>query len=274
MDLREIHSVGADTRERMVGPQACPALARHDIRLAGISDAQIGFQFVRLKPDIAQLLVCVAGRGEVWLDGRWHACDPGEAYVTPAFAAHAYRALKESSWRVGWVMYGVRATAISGPKPLLVKCDPQPLATVIEGLYRESVGAANPAVMDQWAELVQAYALRAIGTASLDAWLWRLWEAVDADLAAPWTLSELARRTGLSGEHLRRICRQRLGRSPMRHVTYLRVRRAAALLTSQPSSVEEVARQVGYQNAFAFSTAFKRVMRLSPSVYRARALRR
>jgi AraC-like DNA-binding protein len=58
----------------------------------------------------------------------------------------------------------------------------------------------------------------------------------------------------------------------MRYVTLLRMRHAAALLASDSYSVEDVARQVGYENAFAFSTAFKRLMGDSPTGYRRRVL--
>jgi transcriptional regulator GlxA family with amidase domain len=53
----------------------------------------------------------------------------------------------------------------------------------------------------------------------------------------------------------------------MRYVTRLRLRHAASLLASHIYSVELVARKVGYTNAFAFSTAFKREMGASPSDY-------
>ena len=44
--------------------------------------------------------------------------------------------------------------------------------------------------------------------------------------------------------------------------------RAAALLMFSGTAVAAVATQVGYDNAFAFSTAFKRVWGMSPATYR------
>ena len=58
----------------------------------------------------------------------------------------------------------------------------------------------------------------------------------------------------------------------MRHITFLRMRQAGALLSSEAYTVEAVAQQVGYDNPFSFSTAFKRETGLSPSQYRRRAL--
>jgi AraC-like DNA-binding protein len=46
------------------------------------------------------------------------------------------------------------------------------------------------------------------------------------------------------------------------------MRHAASLLASDFYTIETVAQKVGYDNPFAFSTAFKRVMGVSPSAYR------
>nr|MDQ2687456.1 helix-turn-helix transcriptional regulator [Armatimonadota bacterium] len=168
-------------------------------------------------------------------------------------------------------VYTVPHPPVHAEEPSLVRLDPRPLADAIQGLYRESLGAAEPALLHSWAHLTHAYAQRALGpnlAGSVDNRLRALWERVDAHLAHPWTVADLANVAGTSGEHLRRLCRSQMGRSPMRHVAHLRMRRAAALLSTQSYTVEAVAEQVGYENPFAFSTAFKRSLGLSPSDYR------
>ncbi len=79
-----------------------------------------------------------------------------------------------------------------------------------------------------------------------------------AQLDYEWTLSELARVAHVSGEHLRRLCTQQLGRTPMRQVTYLRMRRAAELLSTTDEKIESITHAVGYQNPFVFSNTFKK----------------
>jgi transcriptional regulator GlxA family with amidase domain len=130
------------------------------------------------------------------------------------------------------------------------------------------MGVSDPSVMEDWARLVHVQAQRIAGAAGIDPRLARLWEAVAADLAFPWTIDALAERAGTSGEHLRRLCQRQMNRSPLRHVTYLRMRYAASLLASDSYTVEAVAEQVGYNNPFAFSTAFKRSLGVSPAGYR------
>ena len=50
--------------------------------------------------------------------------------------------------------------------------------------------------------------------------------------------------------------------------THLRMSHAVSLLTAG-GKIADVAHQSGYDNPFAFSTAFKRVMKKSPSKFRA-----
>jgi AraC-like DNA-binding protein len=271
MDIRETHIVGQHTRERMVSSSSCAPLRVLGIYLTGLSDAQFGFHFVRGNPNFSQLLLCEAGWGHVLIDGKWQRCGAGMGYLTPPRALHAYHAVEGVPWKVCWVTYAekeARRPVVASKTPVLIEVDPQPLRAAIEGLYREFVGPAENAFLNQWAELVNAYAQRAAGPLAPDAWLWRLWETVDAELARAWDVEDLATRAGISAEHLRRLCHQQIGRSPMKHVTHLRMRRAAALLGSGSYSIEEVSRQVGYDNAFAFSTAFKRTTGVSPSDYR------
>lgn len=269
-DLREIHSVGTDTREQVVTRAACPMLADHGIFLAGTSSARLGFRFVRLDPQVAQVLVCVAGRGRVLVDGQWRPCEAGQAYVTPAGVKHAYEAERLGHWDVCWVIFSPpeQSPVAHVAAPTLVATDPEPMCAAVTQLYREAVGAADASLMRQWVALVHTCAARIAQRSGEGQRLWRLWQAVDADLARPWTLRDMAKIARVSEEHLRRLCIAYVGRPPMRQVAHLRMHRAAALLSATPWSVEAIARSVGYDNAFAFSTAFKRVLGATPTAYR------
>ena len=54
----------------------------------------------------------------------------------------------------------------------------------------------------------------------------------------------------------------------MQQITYLRMQRAAGLLTSTGDKIESIAHAVGYQNPFVFSTTFKKWIGWRPSEYR------
>jgi AraC-like DNA-binding protein len=77
----------------------------------------------------------------------------------------------------------------------------------------------------------------------------------------------LSEKAGMSEEHLRRLAWAEIGCSPMKHVAFLRMRQATVLFQATSLNVSAVAEAVGYKNAFAFSTAFKRHIGSSPGAF-------
>ena len=90
------------------------------------------------------------------------------------------------------------------------------------------------------------------------------------ELAFDWKLDSLAARCHLSTEHLRRLCRREFGRTPMEHITYMRIRRAQELLETTGHKMDHIAATVGYHSADVFTRAFVRCVGLPPSHYRER----
>ena len=125
-----------------------------------------------------------------------------------------------------------------------------------------------PALVHHWVELIHRYVLRFAQPWHVEDRLSKIWEAVARKPDHPWNLAELSKSVHCSGEHLRRLCRHQLGRSPMQQVTYLRIRHAADLLTETESKLEHIANAVGYANPFVFSNTFKKWTGWRPSEYR------
>lgn len=89
------------------------------------------------------------------------------------------------------------------------------------------------------------------------------------DPADPWTVAALAERTRVSRSTLAKRFAELVGEPPLTYLTRWRMTLAADLLTErEDATVAEVARTVGYSDAFAFSAAFKRTRGVSPSEFR------
>lgn len=262
--FREIHQIGRHTRENIINPEVCSAFRRHGILLAGQSRASPGFRFVRPNPGMVQLLACLGGSGRVLVDGNWTECRAGQAYLTPADQPHAYQS--GSLWRLAWVIFDPESFPGECRMPTLRAFDPRLLDAALAGLQTECSTSADPIAQEQWSSLVQHYAMRAFRD-DLAPRLWPVWQHVREKPAHPWTLKELARTSGMSEESLRLRCRLECGTSPMAQVTTLRMQHACSLLTLG-LKVEYIARTVGYENPFAFSTAFKRCLGKPPSMMR------
>ncbi|MFB4262913.1 AraC family transcriptional regulator [Nonomuraea sp. GTA35] len=89
------------------------------------------------------------------------------------------------------------------------------------------------------------------------------------DPARPWTVAALAAKVGASRAAFARRFASLVGEPPMAYLTGWRIALAADLLRSSETTIDAIARHVGYANAFALSVAFKRVRGVSPSHHRA-----
>ncbi|MEZ0108505.1 AraC-like DNA-binding protein [Catenulispora sp. EB89] len=86
------------------------------------------------------------------------------------------------------------------------------------------------------------------------------------DPARHWTVADLAAVAGLSRAAFAARFAQLVGQPPMAYLTDWRMTLAADLLRDEAgTTVAAAARAVGYQDAFAFSVAFKRAKGMSPS---------
>jgi AraC-like DNA-binding protein len=95
-----------------------------------------------------------------------------------------------------------------------------------------------------------------------------LWDEVNAGLGRAWTVNDLARRFGASVAHFHRLCLEHGGLSPKQMVFRLRMLRAEEILRNTNYALKSIAPTIGYVNAFAFSSAFKRHAGTSPKEYR------
>jgi AraC-like DNA-binding protein len=275
-DLKESHVLGRHTTELRVQVEACPALGRHQIKHVGTVDAAAPYNMVRTDLSGAYMLACFGGRGQILLDGRWQTIGPGSACLAPPHVLLAFRALPGVRWQFCWVRYQQQPDQkpiLSASSPAVARFDANPLRSAITGLWHEVRGAVAPATQERWAELIHIYVLRFAQPWHVDDRLRHLWEAVSASLAESWNLEKLSRHCHFSAEHLRRLCHLEIGRSPMHQVTYLRMERAARMLTTTNDKIEVIAAEVGYHNPFVFSRTFKKWIGWPPSDYRARQAR-
>jgi AraC-like DNA-binding protein len=269
MELIDMGVIGDRTRERITHRPAEPAMVSRGLRVAGLSEAFAPYEMVRTRWQQGQVLVSYGGEGLAWVNEEWLPVPPGMAYLSPPKVPHAFRPrYPDIPWEFAWVIFTPDAELPWPDHSSLVSADPEPLRDAILGLWRESRAAAEVAHLTVWAELTLLQARRLLRGGARPERLRSVWDAIERNLAHPWTAPELAAIACLSEGQLRVICQRETGNSPLEQVTLLRMRHAGALLLSTEANIEQVARAVGYANPFAFSTAFKRVLGVPPSHWR------
>jgi AraC-like DNA-binding protein len=269
--FRETTVLGERTQEWRLMAEKCPALALHGIAHVGICHAAPPFEVVRLELKGAYLLSCYAGSGSVLMDGRWQRVRAGWTFMAPPHVLLAFRAESGTKWGFSWVRYQLPDKAklvVSPASPALARFAPEPLKHAVLGLFFENKEPQSPRLLSLWAQMIHDYVLLFVRPNPGDRRLERLWEEVAPKLSEAWTLERMAAICFLSEEHLRRLCKKELGRSPVNHLIHLRMQKAAELLALTEDKVEVVATAVGYANAFVFSNTFKRWIGWRPSEYR------
>jgi AraC-like DNA-binding protein len=84
----------------------------------------------------------------------------------------------------------------------------------------------------------------------------------------PWTIAELCTRSGLSKTVLSEKFTALICSSPIEYLIAWRLQIAAQWLKEPNMTIERVAERCGYDSAAAFSKAFKRCFKISPSAFR------
>lgn len=280
---KDIQVLGSGTRYRVVRTDdsdmrgwlqkgvLCPLLTQHHISHVGIMEASPPFEVVRQDLSGTFMLVCFGGEGAVLVDGKWKRIRSGQACLQPPFVANALKCIPGKSWKFAWVRYRETREArpiVSSLSPVTGPFAAEPLKAAIEGLHAEASTANGASALHHWSELIHLYVLRFAQPHQVDSRLWRVWQRVEANLAHPWTATALAGIACMSEEHLRRVCQKELGRSPMQHLTFLRLQRARHLLSVTDDKVEAISHAVGFENPFTFSNTFKKWIGWRPSEHR------
>lgn len=250
-----------------------PELGAFHIARLGIESAYYPYLRVRLRPAGSFFLACLEGEGRVRLEGRWQRVTSGSLCMAPPRVLNALYAAPGKRWVYAWVLYDEP----SGLKPLVGAVSPMrvrqgavELARAITGLRQEWESERDPAQMHHWVSLVHGLACRSARPWRSGSRLGTLWGTVADELTTDWKLASLAARGHMSAEHLRRLCLRELGRTPMEHVSYMRIQRAQQLMEATGDKVEVIAAQVGYHSGTVFTRAFVRCVGMTPSAYRAR----
>jgi AraC-like DNA-binding protein len=279
-NIRENITIGPRCAERFLplGDPCCRPLADLGVVLAGISDLRGDYRIDRAGLSFHVIVFTLGGGGTLRSDVTTRRLSRGDLLIAPAGATYFYERAA-ASWQMVWYHLDAAKSrrTFDRPECLVLRSHLfERLRSATESLLlevREGEPDA-PRAARFYAELIALHLQRELepdpdpARRDLRARFAELWDTVGATVAQPWSIRDLARHFGASPAHFQRLCVEHCALPPGRMLFRLRMQRAEGLLRNTAHPLKLVGPMVGYENPFAFSTAFKRYAGASPRGYR------
>ncbi|MFQ3621341.1 MAG: helix-turn-helix domain-containing protein [Spirochaetales bacterium] len=93
-------------------------------------------------------------------------------------------------------------------------------------------------------------------------------ELMKRDIKEKYSVKDIARKIGISEEHLIRLFKEHLRISPLQYALRLRVEAASGVLIGTNATIKKISDSFGFENQFHFSRVFRKCTGLPPSLYR------
>lgn len=273
--MQEIINIGNKCRELFYCEEDFPSFVSTDICIGGISTLQEQYVITRCLPDLNNLLITLSGRGKFKVGELEGSCVKDSVLLMPAGIPFHYEIYGDEPWEIVWLLLpnspGWRE--FPGTPKLFETGYGQQVRTLMSQLEQERCFRPEEShrmcqLVTEQLQLVLKRILRSQQSVSLNTQLAKVFAHVELSLDQPWTVEKIADKAFLSRATAQRHCSQLYGMGIKQKVAELRFNRAAALLKMTRYSIEAIAHQVGFDEAFNFSTRFKQRFGVTPSAYR------
>jgi AraC-like DNA-binding protein len=222
--------------------------------------------------------ICGSGRGWLRIGGSEHLVEPGTAIVVPAHVPHSHRT-EDPPWEVWAVL--LRGSDVAELLGALGASIQRPLVRV------RSLGRAIAMIDELLAGFDHPSMAQVVESSGL---AWRLLSFMAVDRLRPepedpveavmayvrdhfadrLDVRQIAADAGLSVSRLLARFHDATGGGVIAFQIQLRMTRAAQLLDTTTTTIAEIARLVGYDDAYYFARRFQRSHGMSPSEFRQR----
>ena len=259
----------------------------NDLQLAycGSEQCAPGHRFGPNRRECFVLHVVRSGEGRLLLNGEEFTLGEGFAFVLRAHQEAWYEADHENPWNYFWVGFSgvdaeacVRKAGFPKERPFRPVGCAEKLGEYLDEMLDAhqlnfwSSLRRNANLMLFFSELIQDYtstqSLRQSYSYSSSSYVRYVKDYIDRYYEKKLRIGAIAEYIGVNRSYLSNSFRRETGVSPQEYLMGIRIRRAQTLLRESGLMIAEIAQQVGYPDALAFSRIFRQRVGLSPSAYR------
>lgn len=229
------------------------------------------------------LIYNVEGYGTIKTGSTEHIIPPDHYFIIQPNLPHTYYADKNSPWSIYWIHFsGEKAKYLAKEINTPVPVERSKTSRINDrlSLFNEIFQNLDRGYSIESLEYVNLCLNRLLATFShigqfrvineqyskdpVELSINYMLENIELRLKLP----EIAKQVNLSPSYFSRLFVSRTGFAPIEYFIQLKIQRSCQLLNSRELSIQNVARQIGIEDQFYFSRLFKKVMNISPQVYR------
>lgn len=234
------------------------------------------------------LIYCVEGNGWFVLDGKRREVKANQFFILPKKKAHAYGSNPDNPWTIYWIHFdGEKALFFSNGFDRPHDISPAEHSRIQErlSLFDEIYAAVNAGYSKNYMLYATTSLFHFLGSMK---YLGEYRECrftgetdrkdvvqlaihfMQENLNKKLRLQDIAQEVKLSVSYFSNIFEAKTASSPLRYLTYLRMREACHYLDFTDMKISQISPLVGYEDALYFSRQFTKYMGMSPLAYRAK----
>lgn len=245
----------------------------------GTYACESGYSFEHYTVNRCILHFIVKGKGRLVLDGHTYIVQEHQAFLIPENTRAFYQADEDDPWEYVWFHIGgpkvtsiLKEAGINYDNPIFT---PLACAKEIEDLAfdtlhnyeREYYCIGNIyKIFDYMVANSKDRVENTISNSLL--YVKKVIAFIQLKYPEPIKIESIANACGLNRSYLTRLFKEATGYSLQEYLLIYRMKVASMLLLNTDLTVQAIAGQVGYSDAFTFTKAFKRHIGKSPSDYR------
>lgn len=229
------------------------------------------------------LIYCIDGKGYIEMYGDKKQLMPNQYYIIPKNTAHKYYADVRNPWTIYWIHFdGTNAEHF-----ILGNEYPREIPVSHSSRFEERLQLFGEILMtldDNFSvtnlEYSSVLLTQFLGSLKYFSHYRKVKEIEQNDVISKATrfikdnlnrkikVEEIAVFCNLSLSHFCLLFKKQTSHTPVEYITMLRIQKACNLLCFSRFKINEIANQVGYDDAFYFTRIFTKTMGVSPKEYR------
>jgi AraC-like DNA-binding protein len=209
---------------------------------------------------------------------------PGDTFFIFPDEISEYSSDAQEPWHYCWVGFRgnlarswMEKLGVSVEQPIIRNTLRQPHAGLFRAIYHaltessasadERAGAYFRLLLAEWLQEHPTYEEPLNRLTEVERQIDKAIRWFTLQYAQPKSIAQLAKELGYHRTHFAKMFRHYIGMSPQEYLIKVRLEKAIKLL-KQPLTIEQVASNVGFSDAFYFSRQFKKYYGISPTRYR------